>query len=97
MISTVSETQQVAMIISLIGLLLPTVLLSGFIFPIENMPLALQYFSLIMPPKWFLEAIKGIMLKGLSLMQIWRELVIMTLMLIAFIAISVKNFKIRLE
>lgn len=97
LISTVAKTQQVAMIISLIGLMLPTVLLSGFIFPIENMPVVLQYFSLIMPPRWFLLAIKDIMLKGLGVNQIWVYLLIMTGMLIAFIFISVKKFKIRLE
>lgn len=97
MISTIAKTQQVAMIISLIGLMLPTVLLSGFIFPIENMPLPLQYFSLIMPPRWFLEAIKSIMIKGMGIGYVWKELSIMTGMLIALIAISVKKFEIRLN
>jgi ABC-2 type transport system permease protein len=97
MISTIAKTQQVAMIISLVGLMLPTVLLSGFIFPIKNMPLALQYFSLLMPPRWFLEAIKDIMLKGLGFKDVWKEILIMTGMLMAFIVISVKKFKIRLE
>lgn len=97
MISTIAKTQQVAMIISLIGLMLPTVLLSGFIFPIENMPKPLQYFSLIMPPRWFLEAIKSIMIKGLGIGHVWKELSIMTGMLIALITISVKKFEIRLN
>lgn len=97
MISTMAKTQQVAMIISLIGLMLPTVLLSGFIFPIENMPKILQYVSIAMPPRWFLEAIKNIMLKGAGVGHIWQSLLIMFGMLLFFIQVSVRKFKIRLE
>jgi ABC-2 type transport system permease protein len=97
LISTIAKTQQIAMIISLIGLMLPTILLSGFIFPIENMPKILQAVSFVMPPRWFLSAIKDIMLKGAGIMDIWRDLLAMTLMLIFFISLSVQKFKIRLE
>lgn len=97
LISTVAKTQQVAMIISLVGLMLPTILLSGFIFPIENMPKILQVVSTAMPPRWFLDAIKNIMLKGAGIMDIWRDLLIMTGMWILFVVLSVRKFKIRLE
>ena len=97
LISTVSTTQQVAMLISLVGLMLPTVLLSGFIYPIENMPKVLQGVSLFMPPRWFLSAIKGIMLKGDGIFRIWTELMVMTVMLFGFIILSIRKFKIRLE
>jgi ABC-2 type transport system permease protein len=97
LISNIAKTQQVAMFISMFGLLLPTMLLSGFIFPIENMPVALQYFSYIVPAKYFLIAIKSVMLKGLGLAFIWKELVILLIMTAAFIGISVKKFKIRLD
>ncbi len=97
MISTIAKTQQVAMIISLIALMLPTVLLSGFIFPIENMPKVLQILSIFMPPRWFLLALKSVMLKGLGVGYIYKYLFVMFLMLSAFIVISVRNFKIRLE
>ncbi len=97
MISTIAKTQQVAMIISLIGLMLPTVLLSGFIFPIENMPKVLQFVSMAMPPRWFLEIIKDIMLKGSGLGQVWQNLLIMTGMWLFFVQVSVRKFKIRLE
>jgi ABC-2 type transport system permease protein len=96
-ISTIARTQQVAMLISLAGLMLPTILLSGFIFPIENMPKILQWVSILMPPRWFLLALKDVMLKGVGIAYIWKEIVIMVTMLAAFILISVKNFKIRLE
>jgi ABC-2 type transport system permease protein len=96
-ISTVARTQQSAMLMSLVGLMLPTLLLSGFIFPIENMPKVLQWLSILMPPRWFLTALKDIMLKGVGLGFIWKEVLILIAMLIAFILISVKKFKIRLE
>jgi ABC-2 type transport system permease protein len=96
LISTIAKTQQVALFISLAGLMLPTILLSGFIFPVENMPLPLQILSNIMPSKWFIIIIKSIMLKGSSLVYIWKETLIIIGMTLFFIAMSVKNFKIRL-
>ncbi|MDQ1266551.1 MAG: drug efflux transport system permease protein, partial [Bacteroidota bacterium] len=66
LISTMVNSQQVAMMISLAGLLMPSVLLSGFIFPIDNMPVILQWISIIIPARWFLVIIKDIMLKGLG-------------------------------
>lgn len=97
MISTISNTQQTAMMISMFVLMLPTMLLSGFIFPIENMPVFLQWLSTIMPARWYLEIIKGIMLKGAGMVFIWQQLLILTGMFVVFIGISVRNYKIRLE
>ena len=96
-ISTVVKTQQSAMIVSLVGLMLPSVLLSGFIFPIENMPKILQYVSLLMPPRWFLSAIKDVMLKGVGVFYIWKEILVLLVMLFGFIGISVRKFQVRLE
>ncbi len=96
-ISTMVKTQQAAMIISLVGLMLPSILLSGFIFPIENMPKILQYISILMPPRWFLSAIKDVMLKGVGVFYIWKEIVILMLMLCGFIIISVRKFQVRLD
>lgn len=96
-ISTVAKTQQVAMLLSMFVLLLPTILLSGFIFPIKNMPEILQYFSHIMPPKWFVIVIKNIIIKGNGIAVIWKEILILIAMTIFFIALSIKKFKIRLE
>ncbi|MFZ4741813.1 MAG: ABC transporter permease [Bacteroidales bacterium] len=97
LISTVTQTQQTAMMISMFALMLPTILLSGFIFPIENMPLPLQVFSNVIPPKWFIIIIKNIMLKGVGLGYIWKETLILLGMTLFFIALSVKKFKIRLS
>lgn len=96
-ISTISNNQQTAMMISMFALLLPTILLSGFIFPIENMPVVLQYLSNIMPPRWFIIIVKDIMLKGVGLAHVWQETLILLGMCFFFIALSVKKFKIRLD
>jgi ABC-2 type transport system permease protein len=97
LISTVSKTQQTAMMISLMGLMLPTILLSGFIFPIESMPLILQYISNIIPAKWFIIIIKSIMLKGVGITVLWKETLILLVTALFLIIMSIKRFKIRLE
>lgn len=97
LISTISATQQTAMMISLMGLMLPTILLSGFIFPISSMPLPLQAISNIIPAKWFIIIVKGIMLKGIGIGFILKETLILLFMAFLFIGISVKKYKIRLE
>lgn len=97
LISTVAATQQTAMMISLVSLMLPTIILSGFVFPITSMPLPLQYISHILPAKWFILILKGIMLKGVGLAYIWKETLILVGMTLFFIALSVKKYKIRLE
>ncbi len=97
LISTIAKTQQVALMISLMGLMLPTIILSGFIFPIESMPKILQWISYVIPAKWFITIIKGIMLKGIGLAALWKETLIITGFSLVFIFISVKKFKIRLD
>tara|TARA_R110000796_G_C14570566_1_gene435705 strand:- start:4535 stop:5641 length:1107 start_codon:yes stop_codon:yes gene_type:complete len=97
LISTISETQQTAMMISLMGLMLPVILLSGFIFPISSMAEPLQVISHIIPAKWFIIIIKGIMLKGVDLTFIWKESLILVGMTLLFIGLSIKKYKIRLE
>lgn len=96
-ISAVSSSQQMAMMLSMFALMLPTILLSGFIFPIENMPKALQILSSIMPPRWFIIIVKSIMVKGLGITYIWKETFIIACMTLFFIALSLKKFKIRLQ
>ncbi|PKP52250.1 MAG: multidrug ABC transporter permease [Bacteroidetes bacterium HGW-Bacteroidetes-1] len=95
-ISTISNTQQTAMLLSMFVLMLPTILLSGFIFPIENMPVPLQLLSNIMPSKWFIIIVKSIMLKGLGIAYFWKETIILAGMMSAFVFLSAKKFKIRL-
>ncbi len=97
LISTLSDSQQTAMMISLFGLMLPVILLSGFIFPISSMPLPLQVISNIIPAKWFIIIIKAIMLKGATFLVIWKETLILLGMTLFFIVLSIKKYKIRLE
>mgnify|MGYP001080906044 CR=1 FL=1 len=97
LISTIAETQQTAMMISLMGLMLPVILLSGFIFPVNSMPKILQYLSYLIPAKYFISILKGIMLKGVGISLLWKETLILTVMTILFIVLSIRKYKIRLE
>lgn len=96
-ISTVSKTQQIAMIISLMGLMLPTVLLSGLMFPIESMPPVLQGISYLLPARWFIEMGRNIMIKGLGFSYVWMQWTILTGMAYLFLILSVRGFKVRLD
>ena len=96
-ISTRTSSQQVALMISLVGLMLPTILLSGFIFPVENMPIPLQVLSNILPARWFLIIMRDVMLKGSDITFIWKETLVLLGFTLFFIILSVKNFKVRLS
>ena len=85
------------MLISLMGLFLPTVMLSGFMFPIENMPLPLRTISNIVPAKWFYNIVKSVMIKGLSFQYVWKETLILAGMTVFFLFVSIRKFKTRLE
>lgn len=95
-ISTVVDTQQAAMLVSAVLLMLPVILLSGMVFPIENMPEVLQWISNVVPAKWYIRAIKDVMIKGLSVDAVWEEMGILLGMVLFLVAVSVKRFKIRL-
>jgi len=97
LISTVAKTQQVAMFMSQFALMLPTIILSGFVYPIENMPLPLRVISNVMPAKWFIIILKDIMLKGAGFGFIWKETLVLVGMLLFFVILSIRKFKIRLE
>jgi len=96
LISSGAESQQAAMFISLVALFLPTVMLSGFMFPVENMPLPLRIVSNIVPAKWYYIIVKSVMIKGTGLQTIWKETLILTGMMLFFLSLAIKNFKIRL-
>ena len=96
LISSVTDIQQTAMFVALVGLFLPTVMLSGFMFPIENMPLPLRIISNIVPAKWFYTIVKSVMIKGVGFLLIWKEVLILAGMMFFFLIVSIKKFKIRL-
>lgn len=97
LISISSNSQQEAMMKSLFVLLLPTILLSGFIFPIRNMPWPLQYLSYIMPPRYLLDILRTIMIRGGGLVDVWKDTLVLLGMLSIFLTIAAKKFKIRLS
>ncbi len=97
LISTLTSSQLAAMMISGMALMIPVMLLSGMIFPIENMPTWLQWFSSIVPARWYIVAVKAIMIKGLGIGSVLKEVGILALMATVLITISLKKFKVRLE
>jgi len=97
LISSGADSQQTAMFISLVGLFLPTIMFSGFMFPIENMPLPLRIISNIVPAKWYYAIVKSVMIKGVGLEAVWKETLILSGMVVFFISLAVRRFKIRLE
>lgn len=96
-ISTISKTQQQAMMIAIFAVLLPMVYLSGFAFPLENMPDTIQSLSVIIPLKYFLTIIRGVILKGLGFAELWQEALILLVMGVFILLLSSLRFKKRLE
>ncbi|MCL2314985.1 MAG: ABC transporter permease [Proteobacteria bacterium] len=90
-ISSITHTQQAAILASMVGLFLPTTFLSGFIFPIENMPAWLQPIAQIVPAKWFIEAIKRMMLKGASLQHVLTQIYVLAGMTVLLLTISIRR------
>lgn len=97
LISNTAKTQQTAQFTSMMSLFLPTLLFSGFLFPVENMPIPLQVISNIVPAKWYYIIVKSVMIKGLGFSAIWKETLILVGMTAVLLGISIKNFKIRLS
>lgn len=97
LISIKTSTQESAMLISLMGLLLPIAVFSGFMFPIESMPVSLQIFSHVLPSKWFYTIVKSIMIKGVGFSVIWKETLILAGITLVLFVVSLKSFKIRMS
>ena len=97
MISTIAPTQQVAMMIALISTLLPTVFLSGFIFPLSAMPQLLQIISYIIPAKYYLMIVRGILLKGNVFVQLIQPALFLAIMTILLLVVALRRFSVNLE
>ena len=97
LISSRTSSQRVAMMGALIGTMLPTMLLSGFIFPIESMPRVLQYISHVIPARWFVEIARSIMLKGVGLEFLWSQSLVLMGMALVLLVMSTRSFHLRLE
>ena len=97
LISTVTASQQTAMLIAMMGMMLPTAFFTGFMFPIENMPLIFQGISKVFPSSYYYEIVKKVMLKGLDFTYVWKETLILIAMAVIFLSLAIKKFKIRLQ
>jgi ABC-2 type transport system permease protein len=97
LISNLTNSQQTAMLISMMGMMLPTMLLTGFMFPLENMPWIFQVISQVIPSRYYYIIIKAVMLKGLGFTYVWKETCILAGMAVFLLAVALKNFKIRLS
>ena len=96
LISTLVDHQVIALLISGMGLMMPTALLSGMIFPVDNMPWLLRFISTIIPARWFISAIRKVMIEGLDFIAIYKEFSILCAMTFVLLVISLQKFKIRL-
>lgn len=96
LISASTDSQQTAMFISLTGMFLPTIMLSGFMFPIENMPLPLRIVSNFVPAKWYYSIVNAVMIKGAGIEIVWKQTLILAGIMTFLLALSIRKFKIRL-
>lgn len=97
LISTIVKTQIVAMLISGVVLMFPVILLSGMIFPVESMGVFFQYLAKVLPANWYIAAIRKVMIQGLGISSVSKELIVLISMAVLLIAISIKKFKVRIE
>ena len=97
LISNIAETQFVALLVSAMVLLLPTVMLSGMLFPIESMPVVLQWVSAVIPPRYYIDAMRKLMIMGVGIESVWRDVLVLTGMTALLLTISLKKFNKRLS
>ena len=96
-ISTMAQQQVIALMFSGLLLMMPTMLLSGMVFPIESMPWPLRGISCILPARWYITAVRKLMIQGLPMIYAWKEIVILASMAVVLIGASLKKLNNRLE
>ena len=97
LISNVAQTQLVALLLSAMVLLMPVVMLSGMLFPVESMPTILQWLSAVVPPRYYIAAMRKLMIMGVGIEDVAREVAVLAGMTVVLLAIALKKFKQRLE
>lgn len=97
LISSVAKTQLVALLLSAMVLLMPIVMLSGMLFPIESMPRVLQWVSTIIPPRYYISAMRKLMIMGVGIGDVLREVIILLAMTAALLTLALAKFNKRLE
>ena len=97
LISNVAQTQLVALLLSAMVLLMPVVMLSGMLFPVESMPQVLQWLSAVVPTRYYIEAMRKLMIMGVGIGEALHEVVVMMLMTVVLLAIALKKFNVRID
>ena len=97
LISNVAQTQLVALLLSAMVLLMPVVMLSGMMFPVESMPTVLQWIAAVVPPRYYIDAMRKLMIMGVGIGEVMKEVTILALMTIVFLTVALKKFNVRLE
>lgn len=97
LISNIAKTQFVALLVSAMLLLLPTVMLSGMLFPVESMPEPLQYVAAIIPPRYYIDAMRKLMIMGVGIEYVWKEVVVLSAMTMVLLFIALIKFNKRLS
>ena len=97
LISNVAQTQLVALLLSAMVLLMPVVMLSGMLFPVESMPTILQWISAIVPPRYYIETMRKLMIMGVGIGEVAHEVAVLAVMTVVLLAIALKKFNVRLE
>ena len=97
LISNVAQTQLVALLLSAMVLLMPVVMLSGMMFPIESMPRILQWIAAVIPPRYYIEAMRKLMIMGVGISEVFKEVIILIAMTALLLTIALKKFNVRLE
>ena len=97
LISNIATTQLMALLLSAMVLLVPIVMLSGMLFPIESMPAVLQWIAAVVPPRYYIQAMRKLMVMGVGVADVVRETVILSAMALFFLTVALVKFRNRLE
>ena len=97
LISNVAQTQLVALLLSAMVLLMPVVMLSGMLFPVESMPTVLQWIAAVVPPRYYIQAMRKLMIMGVGIGDVAKEVTVLTIMTTVILAVALKKFNTRLE
>ena len=97
LISNIARTQLVALLMSAMVLLMPVIMLSGMMFPVESMPQVLQWIAAVVPPRYYIDAMRKLMIMGVGIGEVMKEVAVLSIMAAVLLAVSLKMFNTRLE
>ena len=97
LVSTIVDTQIAALLISAMVMMMPILMLSGMLFPIENLPGFFRIVSNVVPARWYIDAVRKMMIQGVSIVEVWKNCVILLVMTVTILGVSLKKFNDKLE